>query len=121
MPNRQQSDAVLISSCLSCAPGASGWRWVRPLSRRAVLGSAAGLALASVARRASAVQTVAPAFSYPMGIPGRTLGDGAGTNGSHFLQARRLAAPAGFADDELGGDKWRWSMKARFDFSEFAA
>ncbi|MCD6031657.1 MAG: peptidase domain protein [Thermomicrobiales bacterium] len=76
MPNRQQSDAVLISSCLSCAPGASGWRWVRPLSRRAVLGPAAGLALASVARRASAVQSVAPAFSYPMGIPGRTLGDG---------------------------------------------
>jgi 5-methylcytosine-specific restriction endonuclease McrBC GTP-binding regulatory subunit McrB len=49
------------------------------------------------------------------------LGDNDGTNGSHFLQARRLAVPAGFADDELGGDKWRWSMKANFDFSEFAA
>ena len=49
------------------------------------------------------------------------LGDGDGTNGSHFLDARRLTAPAGFADDELGGDKRRWSVKARFDFSEFAA
>lgn len=49
------------------------------------------------------------------------LGDGDGTNGSHFLEARRLTAPAGFADDELGGDKLRWSVKARFDFSDFAA
>jgi 5-methylcytosine-specific restriction endonuclease McrBC GTP-binding regulatory subunit McrB len=49
------------------------------------------------------------------------LGDSDGTNGSHFLEARRLTAPAGFADDELGGDKRRWSVKARFDFSDFAA
>ncbi|KQW77936.1 ATPase [Ensifer sp. Root127] len=49
------------------------------------------------------------------------LGDGDGTNGSHFLEARRLTAPAGFADDELGGDKMRWSVKPRFDFSDFAA
>ena len=49
------------------------------------------------------------------------LGDGDGTNGSHFLEARRLTAPAGFADDELSGDKLRWSVKARFDFSDFAA
>lgn len=49
------------------------------------------------------------------------LSDGDGINGSHFLEARRLTAPAGFADDELGGDKLRWSVKARFDFSEFAA
>lgn len=49
------------------------------------------------------------------------LGDGDGTNGSHFLEARRLTAPAGFADDELGGDKLCWSVKASFDFSEFAA
>jgi hypothetical protein len=47
------------------------------------------------------------------------LGDGNGTNGSYFLEARRLSAPAGFADDELGGDKLRWSVKAQFDFSEF--
>jgi hypothetical protein len=49
------------------------------------------------------------------------LGDGDGTNGSHFLEARRLEAPAGFADDEVGGDKWRWSVKASFDFSDFAS
>ena len=49
------------------------------------------------------------------------LGDGDGTNRSHFLEARRLATPAGFAADELGGDKLRWGVKARFDFSEFAA
>lgn len=49
------------------------------------------------------------------------LGDGDGTNGSHFLVAKRLAVPAGFADDEMGGDKMRWSVKASFDFSDFAA
>lgn len=49
------------------------------------------------------------------------LGDGDGANGSHFLEARRLVVPAGFANDELGGDKLRWSVKASFDFSDFAA
>lgn len=49
------------------------------------------------------------------------LGDSDGANGSHFLQARRLTAPAGFADDELGGEKLRWSVKANFDFSDFEA
>ncbi|UIJ70322.1 AAA family ATPase [Aurantimonas sp. HBX-1] len=49
------------------------------------------------------------------------LGDDNGTNGSHFLEAKRLAAPAGFADDELGGDKMSWSVKADFDFSDFSA
>lgn len=49
------------------------------------------------------------------------LGDGDGANGSRFLESRRLAAPAGFADDDLGGDKRRWSVKTSFDFSDFAA
>jgi hypothetical protein len=49
------------------------------------------------------------------------LGDGDGTNGSHFLEARRLVAPAGFAGDDHGGDKLRWSVKTSFDFSDFAA
>jgi hypothetical protein len=49
------------------------------------------------------------------------LGEGDGTKGSRFLQARRLAAPAGFAEDDLGGDKIRWSVKESFDFSDFAA
>lgn len=49
------------------------------------------------------------------------LGDGEGAKGSHFLEARRLPAPSGFIDDELGSDKLRWSVKARFDFSEFEA
>lgn len=49
------------------------------------------------------------------------LGDGDGVNGSHFLESRRLVAPAGFADDDLGGDKLRWSVKTGFDFSGFAA
>jgi 5-methylcytosine-specific restriction protein B len=39
----------------------------------------------------------------------------------NFGEARRLTAPAGFADDELGGDKLRWSVKASFDFSDYAA
>jgi 5-methylcytosine-specific restriction protein B len=49
------------------------------------------------------------------------LGDGDGANGSRFLESRRLAAPASFADDDLGGDKRRWSVKTSFDFSDFAA
>lgn len=49
------------------------------------------------------------------------LGDGDGENGSRFLESRRLAAPVGFADDDLGGDKRRWSVKTSFDFSDFAA
>ena len=49
------------------------------------------------------------------------LGDGDGTNGAHFLESKSLPAPAGFGDDELGGDKRRWSVKASFDFSDFAA
>ncbi|MFP1132556.1 AAA family ATPase [Asticcacaulis sp. W401b] len=44
-----------------------------------------------------------------------------GANGAHFLEAKRLKAPAGFVEEELGGDKWRWSVKASFDFSDFAA
>ncbi|WP_246729310.1 AAA family ATPase [Rhizobium ruizarguesonis] len=47
------------------------------------------------------------------------LGD-AGTSGSRFVEARQLAIPAGFAEDELGGEKLRWSVKAKFDFTEFA-
>jgi len=49
------------------------------------------------------------------------LGDAEGTNASHFLEAHKLTAPPGFANDELGGDKLRWSVKASFDFSDFAA
>ncbi|MAW85908.1 MAG: ATPase [Phyllobacteriaceae bacterium] len=49
------------------------------------------------------------------------LGDGDGANGSRFLESIQLAAPAGFADDDLGGDKRRWSVKTSFDFSDFAA
>ena len=37
------------------------------------------------------------------------------------LSHTQLAAPAGFADDDLGGDKRRWSVKTSFDFSDFAA
>ncbi len=49
------------------------------------------------------------------------LGDGDSTNGAHFLESKSLPAPAGFADDELGGEKRRWSVKASFDFADFAA
>ena len=49
------------------------------------------------------------------------LGDGDGASGVRFLESIRLAAPVGFADDDLGGDKRRWSVKTSFDFSEFAA
>lgn len=46
------------------------------------------------------------------------LGD---SNGSRFLEVRKLNAPTGFADDGPGGEKLRWSVKAAFDFSDFAA
>ncbi len=49
------------------------------------------------------------------------LGDGSGAAKAHFLEAKKLSPPAGLADDELGGEKLRWSVKAEFDFSEFAA
>lgn len=48
------------------------------------------------------------------------LGDSAqGT--SRFLEARRLAAPAGIAADDFAGERLRWRVKDQFDFSEFAA
>lgn len=49
------------------------------------------------------------------------LGDGSDGTGSRFLEAKRLEAPAGFAGDELASEKMRWSVKASFDFSDFAA
>ncbi len=48
------------------------------------------------------------------------LGD-TGQGQARFLEARRLSAPAGIAEDDLVGEKLRWSVKAEFDFSEFAA
>jgi len=47
------------------------------------------------------------------------LGDSDGAAGARFIEAKRLSAPASFAQDEFGGDKLRWSVKASFDFSEF--
>lgn len=49
------------------------------------------------------------------------LGDGDGTDGTHFLESKSLPALAGFAAEELDGDKRRWSVKDSFDFSSFAA
>lgn len=48
------------------------------------------------------------------------LGDGDGANSAHFLESKSLSAPAGFVADEISGDKRRWSVKASFDFSDFA-
>lgn len=49
------------------------------------------------------------------------LGDRPFAAKMHFLEAKRLAAPAGLLDDELGEEKVRWSVKMAFDFSEFEA
>jgi 5-methylcytosine-specific restriction enzyme B len=49
------------------------------------------------------------------------LGDGAGAAKSRFLEAKRLSPPVGFAGDEFGGEKLRWSVKTEFDFLEFEA
>jgi 5-methylcytosine-specific restriction protein B len=48
------------------------------------------------------------------------LGD-TGQGQARFLEARRLAAPPGIADDDFADERLRWSVKAEFDFSEFAA
>lgn len=48
------------------------------------------------------------------------LGDGP-QGPSRFLEARRLAAPPGIADDDFSGERLRWRVKDQFDFSEFAA
>jgi hypothetical protein len=50
------------------------------------------------------------------------LGDGNGATTGNFLEAKKLLPPSNFnGDDELGGEKVRWIVKAEFDFSEFAA
>ena len=49
------------------------------------------------------------------------LGDGSGAANAHFLEAKKLSPPPEFSDDELDGEKLRWSVKAEFDFSEFEA
>lgn len=42
-----------------------------------------------------------------------------GQGQARFLQARRLAAPSGVAEDDFSGEKLRWRVKDQFDFSEF--
>lgn len=42
-----------------------------------------------------------------------------GQGQARFLEARRLAAPAGIAEDDFSGEKLRWRVKEQFDFSEF--
>lgn len=50
------------------------------------------------------------------------LGDGNGATTGNFLEAKKLLPPSNFnGDDDLGGEKLRWIVKAEFDFSEFAA
>lgn len=77
MPNRHRRPAaVLTYTCQGCAATRAVTAWPsRRLSRRALLGGMTGLAVASRAVPGHA-QTSAPAFSYPMGIPGRPLADG---------------------------------------------
>ncbi|TDQ54497.1 McrB family protein [Phaeovulum veldkampii] len=48
------------------------------------------------------------------------LGDGP-QGPSRFLEARRLTAPPGIAADDFSGERLRWRVKDKFDFSEFAA
>jgi 5-methylcytosine-specific restriction protein B len=42
-----------------------------------------------------------------------------GQGQTRFLEARRLAAPAGIAEDDFSGEKLRWRVKDQFNFSEF--
>lgn len=47
------------------------------------------------------------------------LGDSAHGH-ARFLEARRLAVPAGIDEEDETGEKLRWVVKEKFDFSEFA-
>ena len=47
------------------------------------------------------------------------LGDGP-QGPSRFLEARRLTAPPRIAADDFSGERLRWRVKDKFDFSEFA-
>lgn len=49
------------------------------------------------------------------------LGDGPGMTKKHFLEFARLQPPKGMPEDDVNGEKLRWSVKAEFDFSEFEA
>ena len=49
------------------------------------------------------------------------LGDGQGMAKEHFLASASLQPPKGMPEDDINGDKLRWSVKADFDFSEFEA
>lgn len=49
------------------------------------------------------------------------LGDRQGMAKEHFLQAVRIAPPKGMPEDGSKDDKFRWNVKAHFDFSEFEA
>ncbi|WP_372923062.1 hypothetical protein [Roseovarius sp.] len=42
-----------------------------------------------------------------------------GQGQARFLEARRLAAPSGIAEDDFSGEKLSWRVKDEFDFSEF--
>ncbi len=48
------------------------------------------------------------------------LGD-TGQGQPRFLEARRLAAPAGIAEDDFAGEKLSWRVNGQFDFSEFGS
>lgn len=48
------------------------------------------------------------------------LGD-SGKGPSRFLDAKQITAPAGMTEDDFSSEKLRWTVKDRFDFSEFAA
>lgn len=39
---------------------------------------------------------------------------------ARFLEAQRLVAPVGMTEEDFTSEKQRWSVKASFDFSEFA-
>lgn len=49
------------------------------------------------------------------------LGDGPGMEKKHFLESVSLQRPKEMPEDDVNGDKLRWSVKADFDFSEFEA
>nr|WP_287257504.1 hypothetical protein [Thioclava sp.] len=40
---------------------------------------------------------------------------------ARFLDAKQIAVPEGMTEDDFSSEKLRWTVKDKFDFSEFAA
>lgn len=71
------------------------------------------------AMRDKVIPLLAEYFYEDWSKVGAVLGD-TGQGASRFLEAKQITAPAGMSEDDFSGEKLRWTVKDRFNFSEFA-